>query len=242
MTLWAQVVLGEAFVPKVAAIEKCAPGYCRRNQGYQKRTPIHVYHTIVIDKRNECDEMTQVAAFWFVRLKLHSATWIMNSGQKVPTSCRRRCSQCGWKLAEVSEIQKNRCKLSQRATAEKVRRTETIIPYISRSCWGWVHFAYVVLKLSKLCLRPRHARVFPRPAIPVDFTSPGTAEKQLFSCQVLCLVPIPRSIRASHFAKMTVTPIEFPDNADYKNQSIAVPGTKRPGQTGASTFHLRIFC
>ncbi|KAJ8592807.1 acetyl-CoA synthetase-like protein [Rhizopogon salebrosus TDB-379] len=30
---------------------------------------------------------------------------------------------------------------------------------------------------------------------------------------------------------MTVTPIDFPDNADYKNQSIAVPGTKRPGQT-----------
>jgi hypothetical protein len=38
---------------------------------------------------------------------------------------------------------------------------------------------------------------------------------------------------------MTVTNIAFPDKFDYNVQSIAVPGTKRPGQTGVSHIFIR---
>lgn len=34
-------------------------------------------------------------------------------------------------------------------------------------------------------------------------------------------------------SKMIIEAVPFPDKVDYDNQSIAVPGTKRPGQTGA---------
>jgi len=39
-------------------------------------------------------------------------------------------------------------------------------------------------------------------------------------------------------SKAIVEAVPFPDNVDYDVQSIPVPGTKRPGQTGAS--HISI--
>ena len=33
---------------------------------------------------------------------------------------------------------------------------------------------------------------------------------------------------------MVVTPVPFPEKIDYNTQSVPVPGTKRPGQTGST--------
>lgn len=34
----------------------------------------------------------------------------------------------------------------------------------------------------------------------------------------------------------------FPPNLPYEKQSVEVPGTKKPGQTGESTFYAQVFC
>lgn len=46
------------------------------------------------------------------------------------------------------------------------------------------------------------------------------------------LVPIP-SILSTLVNNMPVTTVPLPDKIDYTTQSVPVPGTKRPGQTGA---------
>jgi hypothetical protein len=58
-------------------------------------------------------------------------------------------------------------------------------------------------------------------------------------CQLAsCFLTVTTWISIS-WSRMTITTIPFPDKFDYSIQSIAVPGTKRPGQTGASHIFVR---